>query len=160
MADRLDREGEIRWEMTVEDLANPATVSEILEEIRSDASGGHPQIETVAEFAVFMTNTDDILEEWDEGATGPHHNDLNTTFVPLEISIADDLSKLAVGVLINSARYYIETRKEDSQPTEESLVEFETVMMSNFQALISKAHQLENIIKERHGLTAGLFTNN
>ena len=147
------------WEVTIQDLANPETVSEILNQAKGAGDGGHPPTKSTAQFAVMMTNTADIVEAWGKVPESAGANDLNRTFQPTEISIANDIGMIATDNVINTARLLVEMAKEPPL-TEDDLERFEATLMQSFELLLSKAFQLSNIQQERKNLIAGMFTNN
>ena len=80
------------WEISIEDLANPNRVSEILSQAQRAGDGSYPPTKSIAQFAVFMTNSADIVEAWGKVPESADANDLNRTFQPTEITIANDIA--------------------------------------------------------------------
>jgi hypothetical protein len=146
--------------VSLEDLANPEKVSELLVGVKWGNGGERPQIQTIAELAITMTHLPDILEEWAKVPPLPANVPApNRTFVPTEITVANTLSDIAADALIGAAKLLIALAK-DTPLTETDREQFEAGVMHQFGALLDETFILGSIQQERRNLTAGMFTNN
>ena len=151
-------QNEFAIEVSLEDLASPEKVNDLLGGVMAGTGGELPPITSVAELAVVMTHFPDIIEQWGN-VPPPSANSLNRAFVPAEITVANTLCEIAADALIGAAKLLIALGK-DTPLTETAREQFEAGVVHQFGALLDKTFILGSIQQERKDLIAGMFTNN
>ena len=141
----------------LEDLANPEKVSELLTGMKWGSGGDRPQVNTLVELPLVMTQLPDILEVSTTPSADPPV--LNRSVMPTEFAVGNNLCDIAADALIGAAKLLIALRK-DTPLTETDRDKFEAGIMHQFGALVDETFILGSIQQERKNLIAGMFTNN